>query len=85
MVIRDLTALAAASARGIHCSCPAQQALNFNPAQRVRMAHQARRWVETERRFEKLVQPTVDAFNACEPAGVGAWGLRRGGRGDALG
>lgn len=64
MVIRDLTALAAASARGIHCSCPAQQALNFNPARRVSRAHQARRCVETERRFEKLVQPMVDAFNA---------------------
>lgn len=78
MVIRDLTALAAASARGIHCWCPAQQALTFNPAQRVSRAHQSRRWVETERRFEKLVQPMVDAFNACEPAGVGAWGRRKG-------
>ncbi len=63
----------------------ALQALARNPAQRVRMAHQARRWVETERRFEKLVQPMLDAFNACEPAGVGAWGVRRGGRGGALG
>ena len=80
-MIRDLTALAAASARGIHCSSPAQQALTLNLAQRVSRAHQARRWVETERRFEKLVQPMVDAFNACEPAGVGAWGVRRGGNG----
>jgi glycosyltransferase involved in cell wall biosynthesis len=61
----------------------ALQALALNPAQCVRMAHQARRWVETERRFEKLVQPMLDAFNACEPAGVGAWGFKGGKRGAA--
>lgn len=36
-------------------------------SQRQAMAEQGRHWVDTERRFEKLVQPMVEAFRQCPP------------------